>query len=61
MELTEDQTTNLGKYFLDISKLIVGIYVFTSFPDKLLVSFWGLICAAIFLLGGLILLKGGQK
>jgi hypothetical protein len=61
VEFNENQITNLGKYLLDISKMIAGIYVFTSFPDKLLVGFFGLICAIIFLLGGLMLLKGEQK
>jgi len=61
MELTENQTTNLGKYFLDISKLIAGIHVFTSFPDKPLVFFVGLFSTVVFLIGGLLILKGREK
>ena len=61
MELNENQTTNLGKYFLDISKLIVGIYVFTSLPAKPVAFFLGLFSATGFLMGGLLLLKGEQK
>jgi len=61
MELTENQTTNLGKYFLDISKLIAAIYVFTSLPDKPVAFFLGLTAAILFLAGGLMFLKGGEK
>ena len=61
MELTEDQATNLGKYFLDISKLIAAIYVFTSLPDKPVIFFAGLFIAIAFLIGGLLLLKGREK
>lgn len=61
MEFNENQATNLGKYFLDISKLSVGIYVFASLPDKPLTFFTGIIVAVIFLIGGLMLLKGEKK
>jgi len=61
MQFNENQITNLGKYLLDISKLIVAIYVFTSLPDKPFVLILGLICALLFLTGGLVILKGVKK
>jgi hypothetical protein len=61
MEFNESQVINLGKYLLDISKLIVAIYVFTSLPDKPLVLILGLISALLFLIGGLVILKGVKK
>jgi hypothetical protein len=61
VEFNENQANNLGKYFLDISKLSVGVYVFTSLPDKPLTFVTGLIVAVIFLIGGLVLLKGEKR
>jgi len=61
VEFNENQITNLGKYFLDISKLIVAIYVFTSLPDKPVAFFLGLIAAILFLIAGLMFLKGEKK
>ena len=61
VEFNENQITNLGKYFLDISKLVAAIYVFTSLPDKPVVFFSGLFTTIVFLMGGLILLKGKEK
>jgi hypothetical protein len=61
VELNETQTNNLGKYFLDISKLIAAIHVFTSSPDKPAVFFVGLFSTVVFLVGGLMLLKGKEK
>ena len=61
MEFNESQVTNLGKYLLDISKLIIAIYVFTSFPDKLNIFTFGIIGALLFLTAGLIILKGVKK
>ncbi len=51
------QREHLGRYFLDISKLIVGIYVFTSLPDRPLQFILGCLSALCFLIGGLWLLK----
>jgi hypothetical protein len=61
MEFNECQISNLGTYLLDISKLIVAIYVFTSSLDKPLMLVLGLICALLFLIGGLVVLKGAKK
>jgi hypothetical protein len=61
LNFNETQIINLGKYFLDISKLIVAIYIFTSLPDKPMVFIFGLTSAIIFLIGGLILIKGPEK
>lgn len=61
MELTENQTTNFKEYFLDISKLIAAIYVFTSLSDKPVIFFAGLFIAIAFLIGGLLFLEGREK
>lgn len=58
MALSRTQLEHLGRYFLDISKLIAGIYVFTSLPDKPLQFILGLLSALCFLIGGLWILKG---
>ena len=57
MGLTRAQREHLARYLLDISKLIAGIYVFTSLPDKPLQFLLGCVSALCFLLSGLWLLK----
>lgn len=57
MPLTASQREHLARYFLDISKLIAGIYVFTSLPDKPLQFMLGCASALCFLIGGVWLVK----
>lgn len=57
MAFTPSQRGHLGRYLLDISKLIVGIYVFTSLPDKPLQFVLGCLATFCFLIGGLWFLK----
>lgn len=57
MALNRSQREHLGRYFLDISKLIAGIYVFTSLPGKPIQFIVGSISALCFLVGGLWILK----
>lgn len=58
MALNRTQRDQLGRYLLDISKLIVGIYVFTALPDKPLQFILGCLSALCFLVSGLWVLKG---
>jgi hypothetical protein len=58
MKLNQTQQHRLGKYFLDLSKIVAGVYVFTSLPDKPLLFILGLIISLIFLICGLLLSKG---
>ena len=58
MRLDKSQKENLGKYLLDISKLVVGIYVFTSALSKPFLLALGCIIALLFLGAGLYYLKG---
>ncbi len=58
MKLADNQRENLGKYFFDLSKIVAGIYVFASLPDKPALFVLGLIIALIFLMVGLILTRG---
>ena len=58
MKLTDRQRENLGKYFFDLSKIVAGIYVFASLPDKPILFVLGLVIALIFMICGLILMKG---
>jgi len=57
MALNASQREHLARYFLDISKLIAGIYVFTSLPDQPLQFVLGCLSAFCFLISGLWLLK----
>ena len=57
MVFSRSQRDQFGQYLLDISKLIVGIYVFTSLPDKPLQFILGGLSALSFLIGGLWLFK----
>jgi hypothetical protein len=57
MAFNRAQREHLARYFLDISKLIAGIYVFTSLPGKPLQFILGCLSALCFLIGGLWLLK----
>jgi len=58
MKLEHAQHENLGKYFFDLSKIVAGIYVFTSLPDKPVLFALGLAISLIFLICGLLLTKG---
>ena len=57
MEITSKQLNKLGDYLLDISKLVAGIYVFTSLPDKPLQFVLGSFSAISFLIAGIHLSK----
>jgi hypothetical protein len=61
MALNAAQREQLARYFLDPSKLIAGIYVFTSLPDKPLQFVLGCCSALAFLTAGLWLLKSSQQ
>ena len=58
MKLDDKQRENLGKYFLDLSKIVAAVYVFTNLPDKPLLFTLGLVISIIFLICGLLLAKG---
>ena len=58
MRLGEKQHENLGKYFFDLSKIVAGVYVFTSLPDSPLLFALGLSISIILLVCGLLLVKG---
>jgi len=58
MKLERIQREHLTKYFFDLSKIIAGIYVFTTLPDKPILFILGLVIAVIFLICGLLLAKG---
>jgi len=58
MKPDEKQRENLGKYFLDLSKIVAGVYVFTTLPDKPVLFAFGLFISLIFLVCGLLLVKG---
>ena len=58
MKLDDKQRENLGKYFFDLSKIVAGVYVFTSLPDNPLLFGLGLLISLIFLICGLLLAKG---
>ena len=58
MKLDDKQRENLGKYFLDLSKIVAGVYVFTSLPDKPVLFALGLFISLVFLICGLLLVKG---
>jgi len=58
MKLDDKQRENLGKYFLDLSKIVAGVYVFTTLPDKPILFTLGLFISLIFLVCGLLLAKG---
>ena len=57
MALNRSQLDYLARYFLDVSKLVAGIYVFTSLPDKPLQFVLGCVVALCFLISGLWILK----
>lgn len=57
MALNQAQREHLGGYLLDISKLIAGIYVFTSLPDKPFQFVLGVLSALCFLMSGLWFLR----
>jgi len=57
MTLNRLQREHLARYFLDVSKLSVGIYMFTSLPDKPLQFVLGCLSAVCFLISGVWLLK----
>ncbi|HBH96411.1 MAG TPA: hypothetical protein DDX89_01285 [Candidatus Omnitrophica bacterium] len=61
MALNPAQREHLARYLLDVSKLIAGIYVFTSLPDKPLQFALGCVSALCFLLSGLWLLKSSAS
>lgn len=50
MKLDEKQRENLSKYFFDLSKIVAGIYVFTTLPDKPLMFILGLAISLVFLI-----------
>ena len=58
MKLDDKQRENLGKYFFDLSKIVAGVYAFTSLPDNPLLFGLGLLISLIFLICGLLLAKG---
>jgi hypothetical protein len=58
MMLDDIQRGHLGKYFLDLSKIVAGVYVFTSLPDRPVLFILGLIISLLFLICGLLLAKG---
>lgn len=55
--LNRPQREHLARYFLDVSKLIAGIYVFTTLPDKPFQFILGCLPALCFLIGGLWILR----
>jgi len=57
MILTTKQLNKLGDYLLDIPKLVAGIYVFTSLPNKPLQFILGSLSAIAFLIAGIHLSK----
>lgn len=57
--MTKVQRENLGKFFLDVGKLFVAIFLFTSLPDKPFTFVIGLICTVVCVLIGLVFLKEG--
>ena len=61
MRLNDKQRENLGKYFFDLSKIVAGVYVFTGLPDKPALFSIGLLSALIFLICGLLLVRGEAK
>lgn len=61
MNLSKTQRENLGKYFLDMSKIITGVYVLTSLPNKPLLFTLGLFSSLVLLGMGLNILKGVEK
>jgi hypothetical protein len=56
--MTANQQKELGKYFIDLSKIAAGVYAFTSLPNKPFLFILGLLIAVLLLGAGLILLKG---
>lgn len=58
MKLDDKQQEILGKYFLDLSKIVAGVYVFSTLPDKPVLFAFGLLISLIFLICGLLLTKG---
>ena len=61
MAVTTRQLNKLGDYLLDISKLAVGIFVFTSIPDRPLQLALGCISAISLLIAGIILTKEDKQ
>ena len=58
MKLDDKQQETLGKYFLDLSKIVAGVYVFSTLSDKPVLFAFGLLISLIFLICGLLLTKG---
>jgi len=58
MKLQTSQREHLTKYFFDLSKIVAGIYVFTTLPDKPVLFILGLTISVIFMICGLLLSKG---
>jgi len=58
MKLDDKQRENMGKYFFDLSKIVAAVYVFTSLPDNPILFGLGLLISLIFLICGLLLVKG---
>ena len=55
--LDNKQSEETGKYFLDISKLIVGIYVFATNPFELAKFLIGILAGLTFYIAGIVLVK----
>jgi hypothetical protein len=51
------QRENLGKFFVDIAKLLMAVVVFVSFPHELPRFFLGLVFVVVFLILGLKILE----
>jgi len=58
MRLQTSQREHLTKYFFDLSKIVAGIYVFTTLPDKPVLFILGLTISVVFLICGFLLAKG---
>ena len=55
--LDNKQSEETGKYFLDISKLIVGIYVFTTNSFEFTKFIIGIAAGLTFYIAGIVLIK----
>lgn len=58
---TKNRAHETGKYFLDVSKLILGVYVFTSFPADPSRFLGGIAVASGFFSAGIVLIQKDKE
>jgi hypothetical protein len=58
---TKKQYYETGKFFLDLAKLVLGVYVFASLPGFTWRFLGGLIAASLFYFAGITLIRKEEK